>query len=124
MKKLGLIATIAVMAGCSTLTTTTASVTFLHSPPQAGPMANTASGLIVGGQLLYEVDRGQSRLGGCGIVGRQMSDPPMSESPKDDYQPFNVLQGSFCHKSDIGHGVYARSLEERWMRERQAEPSN
>ncbi len=124
MKKLGMMVAIAVLAGCSTLTTTTASFTYMHSPMTADLVTRAQSGLVVGGQLIYEVDRGQSRLGACGLVGRQETGPATGNNPKAMSLPANSYTGSFCHKSDIGHGVYARSLEERWMRQREAEASN
>ena len=115
-----LLAAAALMAGCTTLTTTSASVTFLHSPLE-GNSPTDQSGMVYGAELTYEVDRGQSRIGGCGLLGRHTKERPrVSDATALHY---NSVIGSFCHKSDIGRGVGTRTSEERLLRRYEDEAS-
>ena len=120
-RKLGLIvAAFGALAGCTTLTTTSASVTFLHSPLEGNSPADQ-SGIIYGAELTYEVDRGQSRIGGCGLLGRHTKERPRVSDATALH--FNSVIGSLCHMSDIGHDVDAQTKEERPLRRYEDEPS-
>ena len=120
-RRLGLmVAALVVLAGCTTLTTTSASVTFLHSPLE-GNSPTDQSGMIYGAELTYEVDRGQSRIGGCGLLGRHTKERPRVSDATALH--FNSVIGSLCHMSDIGHGADARIKEERPLRRYEDEPS-
>ena len=87
---------LAILVGCSTTTTTTAELTYLHSPVRVDP-AGTST-FRAGASAIYEVDRGQTRLGLCGVGGYEWWD----DAGSDALIPSNLLQGSYCHKLDIG----------------------
>ena len=90
---------LAVLVGCSTTTTTTAELTYLHSPVRVDP-AGTST-FRAGASAIYEVDRGQTRLGLCGVGGYEWWDDA-DGTGSDALIPSNLLQGSYCYKLDIG----------------------
>ena len=90
---------LAILVGCSTTTTTTAELTYLHSPVRVDP-AGTST-FRAGASAIYEVDRGQTRLGLCGLGGYEWWDDA-DGTGSDALIPSNLLQGSYCHKLDIG----------------------
>ncbi len=91
---------LAVLVGCSTTTTTTAELTYLHSPVRIDP-AGTST-FRAGASVLYEVDRGQTRLGLCGVGGYEWWGDESSVTDSDALIPNNLLMGSYCYKQDIG----------------------
>ena len=90
---------LAILVGCSTTTTTTAELTYLHSPVRVNP-ADTST-FRAGASAIYEVDRGQTRLGLCGVGGYEWGDKA-SSTGSDPLIPNHLLMGSYCYKQDIG----------------------
>ena len=90
---------LAMLVGCSTTTTTTAELTYLHSPVRVNPAG--MSTFRAGASAVYEVDRGQTRLGLCGVGGYEWWDEA-STTGSDALIPNHLLMGSYCYKQDIG----------------------
>ena len=92
-----------ILAGCSTTTTTTGSLTFLHSPVRVSPTGHV-SAFRVGASVEIQVDRGQTRAGVCGISGYEWTGEARIEvlaSGAEAVQPINSVLGSYCYMQDL-----------------------
>ena len=92
-----------ILAGCSTTTTTTGSLTFLHSPVRVSPTGHV-SAFKVGASVEIEVDRGRTRAGVCGISGYEWTGEARIEvlaSGAEAVQPINTVLGSYCYMQDL-----------------------
>ena len=100
----GLLAAAVILAGCSTLTTTTATLGYAHQPLRTDLTAGTLSGVKFGGQVVYQMDRTVSRFGGCVSAGYDWTDKASAAITADGIIstiPSHGLLGGVCHISDV-----------------------
>ena len=94
----------AALVGCSTMTTTTATIGYQHQPLVTNVSQGTLSGIKFGGNLVYSMDRNVSRFGACLGTGYDWTDKPSLNTGSTDVTtttPSHGLAGTVCHVSDL-----------------------